>query len=138
MEISHTSPVFMNTGGVLEKPTPPGVPVARMSPGCSGAMVDAYSMNRGILCTMLSAGVVLHDLAIQGGPDAQAVDLIVLDLASRHDPRAQGAAAKEVLSGRDLAGVELPVADAAFVHDRVAGHMLERVFLPDPVAAACR
>ena len=40
ISISHTSPGFMNSGGLRTKPTPPGVPVTITSPGFNGVKVE--------------------------------------------------------------------------------------------------
>src|SRR5262245_42795771 len=74
-------------------------------------------------------------LGLAGDAQRQAEALGIAYLVRRHHPRPERTGANEVLAGRDLLGMELPLANADIVVAGVAGDMGEGVLLGDVPAA---
>ena len=75
---------------------------------------------------------VLHHLPVE--PRLQCQLGGVGDFIRRDEPRAEAAGAGEVLAGKELAGMALPVADAALVVAGIARHVVQRLRRRDAAA----
>jgi len=99
------SPSFIQTGGVRAKPTPWGVPVRMTVPVAESHCAAEAFDEGGDVEDHVGGGMVLHDLAVEGGLDAQGVG--VGDFVTGEDAGAEGAEAVEAFAAGPLAAAQV-------------------------------